>query len=326
MAWLDAKKLSTGTWVAIFAVGIYFGAASHIQIHGKPTVFTDGTEAEVFEEQFVPILERLEADLEKIEGLLEGPSTAVSKVNIGVLRRKIELNKQRLKDVGPTGRGDVLPLFTEAGIEELTAENGGEARIHILLNQLHANASPGRILFRICIFGFFVIFPSSAHLILFEMALPFMPAGHEITTAGRHDDGGRTWFGLRRMEFIFFVITHFALLNIFHRHVKSGKFQKMFFRPMRLLLSAAKACVFLYLAKVTHDTAPASLFECEETSSVEVAESLWRFYIAICISDVATTLLAVLCGTLPAGALIRHPPSYWFWYLIVYYCPVGDMW
>ena len=153
-----------------------------------------------------------------------------------------------------------------------------------------------------------------------------MPVGHEMTTAGRHDDGGRTWLGLRRLEFISFIIGHLLILNIFAKVINNlPALQKMIFRPLRTLLSILKAIVFSYMAKQLYETAPLSLLECEETSSLESATALYHMYIAVCIADVATTFVSVLSGTHPSGALIRYPPTYWFWYLVVYYSPVGDM-
>ena len=40
----------------------------------------------------------------------------------------------------------------------------------------------------------------------FLFVTPFLPRGHVETTGGRHDDGGSTWFGLRRMDLIFLIL------------------------------------------------------------------------------------------------------------------------
>jgi hypothetical protein len=101
------------------------------------------------------------------------------------------------------------------------------------------------------------------------------------------------------------------LLHAARRFVVENQLQKRLFRPLRLLVFAIKAFGFLFLASDILKSAPASLFECEATTSVRFAESLWQLYIAFFISDLATSLVAVLSGAFPAGALIRNPPTYW---------------
>ena len=47
---------------------------------------------------------------------------------------------------------------------------------------------------------------------LFEIILVFMPPGHYQTTAGRHDDGGNTWSGLKRMHLIGLLILRESII------------------------------------------------------------------------------------------------------------------
>lgn len=73
--------------------------------------------------------------------------------------------------------------------------------MNFILEQMAATTSSERFGLRVILFlafvtceghtSFFGGGPSFSVVLLMELFLVFAPQGHEVTTAGRHDDGGR---------------------------------------------------------------------------------------------------------------------------------------
>eukprot|EP01052_Picozoa_sp_SAG31_P019970 SAG31_NODE_1480_length_8180_cov_5.458978_11_plen_109_part_00 len=70
-------------------------------------------------------------------------------------------------------------------------------RVNFILEQMAATTSLERFGLRVILFLAFVVCegtgggPSFSVVLLMELFLVFAPHGHEVTTASRHDDGGR---------------------------------------------------------------------------------------------------------------------------------------
>ena len=156
------NRLSKLAWLAVFSVSLYFGALSHVGIHGRPDVFFKDLELDdAAEDRIRPILESLEADLEGLEKRLDackGSHTTFCTTGLSRMRRQVANHTEFLRDTN---------FFTPDGLAKLSAERGGEANISRLLQNLHANASFGRIAFRILLLALFIIFPNSAYATFF---------------------------------------------------------------------------------------------------------------------------------------------------------------
>ena len=101
------------------------------------------------------------------------------------------------------------------------------------------------------------------HVYIYNLALPFLPKGHFATTAGRHDDGGRTWFGLKRKDLAMYVIVQYCLiytastllfLKTFNMNARereeqgtAGRQFRSLFLNVRRLLDLSQFALFTYV-------------------------------------------------------------------------------
>ena len=287
-----------------------------------------------------PITETEEA---KLRPLLEALEEALeNKANDALIRKKI--NKLQIL---PSQQVDLLDQQT----------------INKMLVQFGATASSSEHLNRGALAGMAIVqggysgVPVFFQALIYNLLLPFLPKGHAGTTAGRHDDGGRTWFGLKRADLAMYLIIQYGVMftantwvflktygmSIQEREKKgtAGKQFRSLFLNVRRLLDLLIAGLFAYvgtrlLAATPENWLVGGFFshnlpmdpsECTAEFHETLAGEMHFAFLVFSAFQMFETIVIVL--NMPifspdqvTGRLSGLPV--WFWYLVLYFSPYDD--
>ena len=246
--------------------------------------------------------------------------------------------------------------------EQVDGLNG--QKINAMLTQFGATASSSEHLTRVTLAGMAVLhggysgIPVFMHAFVYNLALPFLPKGHPETTAGRHDDGGRTWYGLRRADLALFLIVQYSVMYTANAFVflktygmsvedrqKKGTAGKQFrslFLNVRRGLDVIIACLFIYVGWRLVAAAPEGWLiggfftngmvdpsECTAEFHSSLGGEMHFAFLVFAGFQMFETIVVVLNVSIHLakpdvviGRLSGLPV--WFWYLVMYFTPYDD--
>ena len=204
----------------------------------------------------------------------------------------------------------------------------------------------GRTLVRVVVASVFLFIPEAGVPIFLNLVLPFLPAGSEITTSGRHDDAGDTWFFCKRLTLMLITVGHCVVLYTLwcyrdkamraslgtryevranktkasERAADSGKW-------LRAVCQSSLSVVFFKLAWDLYLVAPPSLLDCSDETNEEFAAQLYLVFVCLMAEQIVSSIVFVyVTGQRLTLALQHQPPTYFLYWLVVVYCPLGDTW
>ena len=252
-----------------------------------------------------------------------------------------------------------LNILPDNQIDGLDAIN-----INTMLTQFSATASSsehytrtGLATFAVLETGYFSGIPVFLNAFVFYFTLPFLPKGHILTTAGRHDDGGRTWFGLRRAHLAIYLMIQYGLIftantwlflktykmNTTERKQQgtAGRQFRSLFLNIRRFLDLLIAAVFTYVGYRLYQATPEGWLvggfsttnwtidpsECGAEFHENLAGEMYFAFMAFATFQLLETLVVVLNSPIAEpdqvlGRLSGQPV--WLWYLVLYFSPFDD--
>ena len=201
----------------------------------------------------------------------------------------------------------------------------------------------GRTIVRLVVASAFLFVPEAGITVVIDLALPFLPPGHVMTTGGRHDDeDGQTWLMCKRSSLFFLTMAHLAIMYAVAKYADKNLRQKLAqtvpgnagsditkgpAKMLRAGVQIAIGAVFVQRAVEMYHDAPPSIFTCDDSTSLEFGTELYTTFVMLAIEQITSSLMLVyMTGLRVSLALTHRPPTYYFWWLVLVYCPTGDVW
>jgi|EP00505_MAST-04D_sp_SCG-Rhode-Island_P004590 hypothetical protein len=200
--------------------------------------------------------------------------------------------------------------------------------------------------------------PVYAFAFVYNIALPFLPKGHPETTGGRHDDGGRTWFGLKRADLALYLVLQYGVIYSVNSFVSLQTYQvrvkdrpkgmmprkcRSLFQDLRRILNLIFACWFAYIGYRVYVATPTGwlvggLFS--HGMSVDPSECTAEFHAKLVgemyfafLNFAAFQMFETIVIVINVPHVQRNPnvildrlsgTPVWFWYLVLYFSPYDD--